>query len=90
MMADCDFKPSALANKSGPANCRPAFPLDAGRRFKRAVHAQPRGSAAVAHLWRWAAAPRAMKTVIAYAPVVIGIRVLVVLLMGALVGIPIV
>ena len=38
----------------------------------------------------WAAAPRAMKTFTAYAPVVIGIRVLVVLLMGALVGIPIV
>ena len=41
-------------------------------------------------LGRWAAAHRAMKTVIAYALVVIGIRVLVVLLMGALVGIPIV
>jgi hypothetical protein len=39
---------------------------------------------------RWAATHRAMKTLIAYALVVIGIRVLVDLLMGAPVGIPVV
>ena len=47
-------------------------------------------AARVAQFWRWAAAHRAMKTLIAYAPVLIGIRVLVVFLMGAPVGIPIV
>ena len=37
----------------------------------------------------WAAAHRAMKTIIAYAPVVIGIRAPVVLLIGTPVGIPV-
>ena len=48
------------------------------------------GGAAIGELIVGPFAHRAMKTVIAYAPVVIGIRVLVVLLVGALVGIPIV
>ena len=38
---------------------------------------------------RWAAAHRAIKTIIAYALVVIGIRAPVVLLIGAPVGIPV-
>jgi len=40
-------------NKTVETNRRPAFPFDAGRKFRRAAHAQPLLSAAVAHLFRW-------------------------------------
>jgi len=40
-------------NKSVETNRRPAPPFSAGRQFRRALHAPPSLSAAVAHLYRW-------------------------------------
>jgi len=43
----------AAANKSVETNRRPAFPINAGREFGRALCAPASPSAAVAHLCGW-------------------------------------
>jgi hypothetical protein len=46
-------------NKISRANRRPPFPFNGGQQFESASCVPPSLSAAVAHLWRWAAFARA-------------------------------